>query len=397
MSTEDDLYSMSDEELEQAFKAAKADEVSPDTDLEADQPIEGDGEPTEPEGVDDVPSVDIENSDLEQPPEDSNHDTSAEQATKDAEADADIPEESNDPDEGDQPADVTEPKVEAPQEAQRLTFKANGKEYEFTPDEITAQFPKIFGQAMDYTKKLQAIKPWRKTVDAIEQAGLKQDDINLMIDVLKGDKDAITEVLNRTGVDALDLDPEESTYTPKDYGRDEHTLEIEDVIQDIAKDPEYSTTYDVLTNQWDESSLQAITANPSNIKALHEDVRNGTYAKLQPIMDKLKLYDGGSKSDLDYYGMAAREYFGNVAQEQQTAAIQRQEAPTVSTEEAERVSKAKAQEAARKATQQASAKRKAAAPTKTRAGSSTVVDYLDESDEAFEEWYTKVTGEKPIN
>ena len=50
-----------------------------------------------------------------------------------------------------------------------------------------------------------------------------------------------------------------------------------------------------------------------------------------------------------------------------------------------------------KATQQAKVdntakveKRKAAAPVKANAGTKKVIDYLDDSDEAFEEWYKKM-------
>ena len=80
-------------------------------------------------------------------------------------------------------------------------FKANGKEYEITEDEMRQQFPKIFGQAMNYTQKMQSLSPWRKTIDAMEQAKIKHEDVNLLIDVLKGDKAALASVIKKVGVD----------------------------------------------------------------------------------------------------------------------------------------------------------------------------------------------------
>ena len=49
----------------------------------------------------------------------------------------------------------------------------------------------------------------------------------------------------------------------------------------------------------------------------------------------------------------------------------------------------KAKSEKRNATKKASAKRKAAAPTKA-AASRDVIDYLDDSDEAFDDWYKRL-------
>ena len=408
MATEDELYDMSDEELEAAFKEAKAAISSPESFDEEFE--EAEQEPIE-EVVDQADNEEYE-SDLEQPVKDSDHDAEEDvdevNSTK-----TDVPSEDDgkprkEPElsEEDQSEEV---KGTAETDSQKVPvvhkFKADGKEYEFTDNEVKDMFPKIFGQAMNYTKKMQAIKPWRKTIDAIEQAELSHDDINLAIDVLKGDKDAIAEVIKRTGVDTFDINPEESNYVAKDYGRDELALEIDDIFKEISNDPEYSMTHNILANQWDEKSLETLTSDPKTIKLLHEDVKNGTYQKLQPLVDKYKLLDGGRHSDLEYYGMAAQEFFSKQVPEQpvqNTTAIN--DIPDVNAivqakiqEEAERIAKLKAEEEARKTAQQVSKKRKAAAPSKSRTPSHSVVDYLDDSDEAYEEWYAKVTGEKPIN
>ncbi len=166
-----ELFDMSDEELEAAFLAAKADVGS---------------EPTQYEE---------EHEDLEQPVdnEDSDDDADMDASEDEAEDDgSDVDDETPDGEDADaeeEPETEEEPKQAEVQPIQKHKFKANGREYEFTEDEVREQFPKIFGQAMDYTKRMQALKPWRKTIDAIEGAQLSHDDVNLMIDVLKGDKE----------------------------------------------------------------------------------------------------------------------------------------------------------------------------------------------------------------
>jgi hypothetical protein len=238
---------------------------------------------------------------------------------------------------------------------------------------------------MDYTRKMQQIKPWRKTIDAIEEANLTDKDVNLAIDVLKGDKEAIAELLKRTGVDALELDVDNATYQPKDYGRNDTELAIKDIVEEISGDKEYPITYDVLEKRWDSKSREAFVKNPEMIKQLHIDVKSGMFDTISPIANKLKVYDSGSKSDLEYYKLAAQQYFEQSAEDE--ARLTSQEEKQVEREKVVRVKEAANK---REAVKKASGKRKAAAPTRKSAGANKVVDYLDNSDEVFEDWYKKL-------
>lgn len=376
--TEEQMFYMSDDELEAAFREARAQDMSPETDIEMENSM-----------VEDEPL------DLEQPiEEDSDNDLVVDEVTEeevvtDSEPEVEVADE--EPAEVDEQTENTEDE-ELPEitETPVHKFKANGKEYSFTPEEMMEQFPKIFGQAMDYTKKTQALKPWRKTIDAIESAKLGHDDINLMIDVFKGDKNAISELIRRTGVDTLDLDTENSKYVPKDYGRDDTALAIKDIVDEISADKEYETTHRILSKEWDEKSFSELTKDPELIRLLHVDVKSGMYDKVQPIAEKMKVFDRGRQSDLDYYKAAAQEYFRAEAETQRRAkAIEDQrlarEAKLARQAEIERV---KATQIKQAAVREQAVVRKAAAPVKSNAGTKkTVTDYLDESEEAYDEWY----------
>ena len=372
------MFYMSDDELEAAFREARAQDMSPKTDIEMENS-----------------TVEDEPLDLEQPiEEDSDNDLVVDEVTEeevvtDSEPEVEVTDE--EPAEVDEQTENTEDE-ELPEitETPVHKFKANGKEYSFTPEEMMEQFPKIFGQAMEYTKKTQALKPWRKTIDAIESARLGHDDINLMIDVFKGDKNAIAELIKRTGVDTLDLDTENSKYVPKDYGRDDTALAIKDIVDEISADKEYETTHRILSKEWDERSFSELTKDPELIRLLHVDVKSGMYDKVQPIAEKMKVFDRGRQSDLDYYKAAAQEYFRAEAEtERRAKAIEDQrlarEAKLARQAEIERV---KATQIKQAAVREQAVVRKAAAPVKSNAGTKkTVTDYLDESEEAYDEWY----------
>jgi len=122
-------------------------------------------------------------------------------------------------------------------------------------------------------------------------------------------------------------------------------------------------------------------------------VKSGMFDNVNPIAQKLKVYDGASKSDLEYYKMAAQQYFDGQARDEAVTAAQ-DETRRVTEErsaEAKRIAEVKASNAKQRATKAASQKRKAAAPTgKKAAGTNKSIDYLDDSDEAFEEWYNSI-------
>lgn len=375
-----DPWDMSDEALEEAFRNAKADGTSPITDIEDNYEEE-------------------EEVKLEHPTEDSDDNDGTEIVELDDGIDepAELDAPDGDVDEEVEPTeDPVEDKIDEVQEVQKYKFKANGKEYEMTDDEMKSQFPKIFGQAMDYTKKTQAMKPWRQTIDAIESAKLSHEDVSLMIDVLRGDKQAIAEVIKRTGTDALDIDTENSKYTPKSYGRDETALAIKDVIDEISADKEYDITHKILSKEWDDKSFAEFTKDPELIRQLHVDVKSGMYNQVQPIAEKLKVFDRGRKTDLDYYLQAAGELFTEQdAEKQRQAAIENQRVQVAAKADRQaEIERVKATQQAREKTTEKVDARKAAAPVKAVSGTKKVMDYLDDSDEAFEEWYKKMDSSR---
>ena len=250
-------------------------------------------------------------------------------------------------------------------------LKADGTEFELTEDELK----QLASKGMNYTKKMQDIKEYREHVSAIKEAALSKDDINLMIDVLKGDKDALATVMKRTGVDALDVDVENSRYVPKNYGRNEVELEIEEVVESISRDPEYVTTKHIISSNWDKQSQMEFVKDPIKIKKLHEDVKNGTFDQVVPMMLKKKALDGARKSDIEYYIEAGTDYYQNKAREAYNASVIEAEKAKKQAE----IKVVKEQEAKRSVVTDTAGKRKAATMTKPKTAKRSIDDYLNTS------------------
>ena len=318
---------------------------------------------TEEEVQDEETDEEVDEDNMEQS-EDSDSDIDVEDEVEDTEETEEVVDT-----EDDQTDEVeTEDETEDETKAQTFKVKANGMEFDFTQEELMQLAPK----AMDYTKKMQEIAPWRKTISALKEEGLSEEDLNLAIDVLKGDKDAMAAVMKRTGVEALDLDTDIAEYKPNQYGKDASQLAIEDVVNTISADPEYRITQTVVDSTWDNASRNAMAQDPSMISGLHNDIKSGVYDKVAPMALKMKALDGGRQSDLDYYIAAGDQYFNQVNETANTDNVE---------VKAERT----------KTVKQASKKRKAAGITKSKSGQKSVIDYLDDSnDEKFDDWYKKL-------
>ena len=372
-----DLYDMTDEELEAAFHEAKEELSSGVAEFQEEEIVSEDDNSTEEE-VDEP----------EQPDEDSVKAT-------DEDTDDNSGEDPVDPD-GDlegQPEPVVEEVKPKVQEEQIYKVKANGQEFDFNIDELLKLAPK----AMDYTKKTQELAKWRKTISALTEHNVGHDDVNLLIDVLKGDKNALASVMKRTGVDALELDTENVVYTPKEYGKDATELAIQDVISKYEDDADFGITADVIANKLDEKSKSEFFKDPKLIEALHEDVKAGDFKPVFAEMQKLKALDGGSRTDLEYYIAAGKQYHtrNDLAKLAQANAIAQATQKTAAEKiaDAAKIAEVKAQAAKREQAKQEAPAKKAAAPTKSKTVNK-VVDYLDDSDEKYEEWYKNLKASK---
>lgn len=368
---EDALYDMSDDEIEAAFKAAKAGMQTDEVD--DDEAEEFDGNTEQPDEVEED-SDEVESNEGKEEVVDETKDGSEE--PDEVEADK--------PDEVDEIADE-EPKIA------KYKVKANGTELELTNDELLQLAPK----ALNYTQKMQEIAPWRKSISALKDNGMTHDDVNLMIDIMKGDKDAIAEIVKRHKIDTLALDVEESKYRPRDYGKDENELALEDVVNSIKKDPEFKVTQYVVDDAWDVKSRGELAKNPSMIEGLHVDIKNGTFDKVNPIALKLKALDGARKTDLDYYLEAGSQHYAELRRVQEVEANKTKLLAERDAAKAKVIEDVKVREIKQTEVKKASEARKAAAPTKKAAGSGKIIDYLDDiSDDNFDAWYKDLQSKR---
>lgn len=257
-----------------------------------------------------------------------------------------------------QNGDVTQESVKS----DLYTIKANGKEYDMSIDELK----QMASKGMDYVKKTTALKPYRTMIAAMQENNISPEDLNMLIDLKKGNKEAISKIIKDSNIDTYDL-PEVDNYKPTEYRKSEESYEINEILSTISKDSEFSRTSDIYS-KLDDSSRQAINSNPSMLSGLHQDIKSGLFDKVLPYAEKRAMIDGFSQPFLKYYIEAGSEYIKNQMNTPKPNPIKSQSSPANKDNKI------------------------AAALPSSRADKKSAIDYLDEeiNDEDYYAWRKKL-------
>ena len=250
-------------------------------------------------------------------------------------------------------------------------FKANGAEITVKGIEDQRRLMKM---GANYEAKMNGIKPVRVLQKTLEEASIinsdgkiDQDRLNHLLDLDRGDPEAVKALMKRIEMDPMDVDLDEVNYTPQNHVADEGQIEFDEVIKELEGSESFGSTADVITNQWDKQSRDFFFENPGAMRDLNADIADGVFENINNIVQSEKV-QGRLKgmSDIQAYISVVRSIDEQNAQ------------PDDSPEQRGQVRKA----------DKSSAKRKAASISKSRGKSKpAVINPLQMSDEEFEKLY----------
>jgi len=104
------------------------------------------------------------------------------------------------------------------------------------------------------------------------------------------------------------------------------------------------------------------------------------FDEVEPVMMKMKVLDGNTKSDIEYYMLAGEKVLAEKQQtsdnSEKTVADKNKKAQDVDDEFDQASSEA--------------SKKRSASTTRKRADRKGVTDYLDDDDEDYDAWYKKL-------
>lgn len=225
-------------------------------------------------------------------------------------------EEQNDTQENNEADDTSEQQEAQPSEETQYgeywkkvsaPFKANGTMYQpRSPEDII----NLMQKGANYTQKMQKIAPYKKAFETLSKNNIDDQELNFLIDLKNGNKDAIKALLKRNKIDSMELsdfDDSPNHYIPNNHIVSEQEIEIQDILSDISNNRE--KIEDVLYNKWDEQSRQTMIQNPKLIRLLNEELELGRFDEIQHQVESIKMFgNNNGMSDLDLYSALARQY-----------------------------------------------------------------------------------------
>ena len=205
------------------------------------------------------------------------------------------------------------------QEAFNLLYgdpiKASGREVKIRNPEHARNFIEM---GIDYNKKMHAMKPHLKTLKTLEREGLldagKEERLNLLLEVEKGNKDALKRFIAESDIDPLDLADEEvieegRQYRPQNHMISDQEVEIQEALDAIKGSPSETKTIEAMTQQFDAKSREVISENPRYIVALNQDIENGIYDDVMEAVNYKKDMKqvAPGMSDIELYIQTVQE------------------------------------------------------------------------------------------
>lgn len=166
-------------------------------------------------------------------------------------------------------------------------FKANGQM--ITVKDIP-ELKKMASLGIDYTKKLQELKPQRKLLESLKDKNfLSEDKINLAIDLLSGDRKAITQHLKTLGIDPYDIDIDSDTeYSPTNHIIDDTVFENREYVNELLLDPNGKEVINAVLDTWDNASISNINKNIHYLNGLTQHHKDGIFQQVTAEITKQK-------------------------------------------------------------------------------------------------------------
>lgn len=171
-------------------------------------------------------------------------------------------------------------------------FKANGREMKV---ESVEEALALMQKGVGFQKRMSELKRAQKIEKMLDDNDIDESRLNFLIDVSKNSKEAISKLIQESGIDALDLGEDKAKlYTPSVHSVSDKELALDEVLKELQSSPTVKQTLNVVTKEWDKASRDHIADAPQLLKVIDEHVSNGVYdlitsqMELQGALGKLK-------------------------------------------------------------------------------------------------------------
>lgn len=180
-------------------------------------------------------------------------------------------------------------------------IKANGRNIQVSSVDDAIQ---LMQMGANYHKKMEGMKPGLATLKLLEQHGLlDQEKLSHLIDLSRGDVNAINRLVKDKGIDTLSIDADKADeYKAGQYSVNTKAVELDNVLQDLQDSPKYADMLNVVGKQWDNTSQRALEDNPEHLRAITAHMESGIYEAVEDrVFTERALGRLKGLSDFDAY------------------------------------------------------------------------------------------------
>lgn len=166
-------------------------------------------------------------------------------------------------------------------------LQANGKTIEIkTPEEAI----QLMQMGANYTKKMQAITPYRKVLTMLENNGLLDENkLSFLIDLDKKNPEAIKKLVKDAGIDPLDIDSAaKTTYLEGNHRVTDEEVGFKTAVDDLRSNPQGLATLQQI-NAWDQASKEVLWKQPEIMEVINSQRENGIYDTIQAEIDRRRI------------------------------------------------------------------------------------------------------------
>lgn len=167
-------------------------------------------------------------------------------------------------------------------------FKANGKTIELkSPEEVL----QLMQMGANYTKKMQSIAPYRKTLLMLENNNLlNEDKLSFLIDLDKKNPEAIKKLLKDSNIDPMEIDTSiEPAYKAGTNKVSDAEANFMSVLSELKTQETGMATIRTINDTWDEQSKDLLWNDPSIMNTIHQQMNNGAYQLIVDEMERRKM------------------------------------------------------------------------------------------------------------
>lgn len=189
-------------------------------------------------------------------------------------------------------------------------FKANGKDMQVKNADEAIQ---LMQMGAGYAKKMAALKPNLNLMKSLQKADLlSEEKINFLIDLMAKKPEAISKLVQDSGVDPLDLTADKAgDYRPGNYRISDEEQALDEVFEQLSDAPGFDRTLKIVTDQWDAKSRDLIAKNPKALEDLTSHIQAGAFDVVQAQVERDRTFGRlTGLSDLEAYrqvGLAMME------------------------------------------------------------------------------------------